>query len=228
MAESSSSSSTRQYTGDETKKTVLGDGITMKRMIDDAIIGVLLEDDSDFVEDVALSNFKLVVGFASVGASVVSHVYPAAFPKNWHVLLLCCLWYFIGSGILQLLLSFVELESIVLLRYKEKRDRRPYGLNVSTHFPRYQDVFTLGVTPLPSGSLGLVSAPKFKPEQPEEGEPLASDDHTQVHWSVAELFDERGVFYEEKCMDMARAFLRKYHSESDRLAGGSGEGKKVQ
>ena len=104
MAESSSSSSTRQYTGDETKKTVLGDGITMKRMIDDAvrrrlhlallrprstpacprqIIGVLLEDDSDFVEDVALSNFKLVVGFASVGASVVSHVYPAAFPKNW-------------------------------------------------------------------------------------------------------------------------------------------------
>ena len=147
MAESSSSSSTRQYTGDETKKTVLGDVNTMKRMIDDAvrrrlhlallrprstpacpdqIIGVLLEDDSDFVEDVALSNFKLVVGFASVGASVVSHVYPAAFPKNWcaggvrapktrkhtqadsrsarrarrHVLLLCCLWYFIGSGIL--------------------------------------------------------------------------------------------------------------------------------
>ena len=36
-----------------------------------------------YEEDTGLSNVKLVVGFAGVGASLVSHVYPAAFPKNW-------------------------------------------------------------------------------------------------------------------------------------------------
>ena len=44
----------------------------------------------NYQEDSALSNLKLVVGFAGVGASLVSHVYPAPFPKNWFVLLLCC------------------------------------------------------------------------------------------------------------------------------------------
>ena len=46
----------------------------------------------NYQEDSALSNLKLVVGFAGVGASLVSHVYPAPFPKNWFVLLLCCAW----------------------------------------------------------------------------------------------------------------------------------------
>lgn len=46
----------------------------------------------NYEEDSALSNLKLVVGFAGVGASLVSHVYPAPFPKNWLVLLLCCAW----------------------------------------------------------------------------------------------------------------------------------------
>lgn len=62
---------------------------------------LLNADDLGYVEDVSLSNLKLLIGFASVGASAVSHVYPATFPKNWWVLLICCAAYFIGSGILQ-------------------------------------------------------------------------------------------------------------------------------
>ena len=50
------------------------------------------EEGLGYVEDTALSNLKLVVGFAGVGASLVSHIYPAPFPKNWLVLLLCCAW----------------------------------------------------------------------------------------------------------------------------------------
>lgn len=218
----------KKYTGDQSKKTVLGDSNTMKRLIDDAVIEVMLEDESPFVEDVALSNMKLIIGFGSVGASVVSHIFPAPFPKNWWVLLGCVAWYFIGSGILQLLLSFVELESIVLLRYKgkERAAGRAAGINVSSHFPRYQDVFTLGITPLPSSSLGLLFAPKFKPNPPEEGAPSPPRDHTQIHWSVSEFFDEEGVFYEEKCMDMVRQFLETYEGEGQRAA--QGEGKKAK
>ena len=46
---------------------------------------VLCEDDLNYVEDTALSNLKLVIGFAGVGSSGVSHAYPAAFPKNWMI-----------------------------------------------------------------------------------------------------------------------------------------------
>lgn len=180
----------------------------------------MLEDESPFVEDVGLSNLKLIIGFGSVAASVVSHVYPAPFPKNWWVLLGCCLWYFIGSGLLQLLLSFVELESIVLLRYKDKerRGNRAAGINVTSHFPRYDHVYTLGITPLPSGSLALFSAPKFKLNPTPKGEELPQADYAQIHWSVAEFFDEEGVFFEDKCMDMTRQFLDNYERESKRLA----------
>lgn len=218
----------KKYIGDQSKRAVIGDSNTMKRMMDDAVrchrpprqrllaesftvasgdsgtarqpasaelaeprlppvqvINVMLEDDSPFVEDVGLSNLKLVIGFGSVAASVVSHIYPAPFPKNWWVLLACCAWYFIGSGILQLLLSFVELESIVLLRYKdaERRGKRASGINVTSHFPRYQHVYTLGITPLPSGSLALFSAPKFKPNPTREGRELPQADYAQIHWS---------------------------------------------
>ena len=86
------------------KKTVLGDTATIKRLMDDAAITALLdEDELDYDEDVSLSNVKLVVGFAGVGASLVSHAFPAPFPKNWWVLLICCAFYFAMSGVLQLL-----------------------------------------------------------------------------------------------------------------------------
>jgi hypothetical protein len=221
----------KKYIGDPSKRAVIGDSNTMKRMMDDAVrshrsclvggcgrdlirprraepqglcpaasvgrprraspcppvqvINVMLENDSPFVEDVGLSNLKLIIGFGSVAASVVSHIYPAPFPKNWWVLLACCAWYFIGSGILQLLLSFVELESIVLLRYKnaERRGKRASGINVTSHFPRYQHIYTLGITPLPSGSLALFSAPKFKPNPTPEGQELPQADYAQIHWS---------------------------------------------
>ena len=150
---------------------------------------VLLDDDPDdglaYVEDVGLSNLKLVVGFAGVGASLVSHVYPAPFPKNWLVLLLCCAWYFLMSGILQLILSFCELESILLVRGKAGKE----GLNFSSHLPRFQEMYTLGITPLPKGSLGLASAPKFRPMEPNTVVETSADG-SQKQWPVNLFFDE--------------------------------------
>lgn len=177
-----------------------------------------------YEEDTALSNVKLIVGFGGVGASLLSQVYPATFPKNWWVLLVCCAVYFACSGILQLLLSFCELESILLTRGKpdSTSGKRGAGLNVSSSFPRFQEVYTLGITPLPSGSLGLAWAPKFKPlpRAADEAPPPCEAGHGQRDWSVALFFDDEGAFQEESFSNAVRDFLKEY------AAAAGGESKK--
>jgi len=128
------------------------------------------------------------------------------------VLLWCCAFYFICSGILQLLLSFVELEAILFT--KGKRDstgKRGPGLNVSSHFPRFQEVYTLGITPLPRGSIGLAWSAKFKPQPLEPGNgPRIADGVAQQQWLVSDFFDDEGFFHEEPFLEEARAFVKEY------------------
>ena len=201
------------------KKTVLGDTATIKRLMDDAAITALLdEDELDYDEDVSLSNVKLVVGFAGVGASLVSHAFPAPFPKNWWVLLYCCAWYFFCSGILQFMLSFMELETILLVQGKKVGGgdgdgggggggKRGEGLNVASHFPRFQEVYTLAITPLPKGAMGLWSAPKFHaPNEPPKptGEPSYVGGAFQQSWACNHYFDEEGYFDEDSFVDVRR------------------------
>ena len=198
------------------KRLNIGDSATIKRMLDDAVIQVMLDNEKDeglgYEEDTALSNLKLVVGFAGVGASLVSHVYPGGFPKNWLVLLLCCAWYFLMSGVLQLILSFCELESILLLRGKTKGEP---GLNVSSHMPRFQEMYTLAITPLPTGSLGLASAPKFSPVMTST-QVEVSEDGSQKQWPCNHFFTEEGVFAEEAFIADARAFIQEYEKLSSK------------
>ena len=164
------------------KKTHLGDSATIKRLMDDAVVHVLLdkEEGYGYSEDTSMSNLKLFVGFIGVGASLVSHVYPAPFPKNWWVLLLCCAFYFAMSGVLQLLLSFVELESMLVVRAKPDQGKhRAY--NFSSHFPRFQEVYTLGITPVPGSALSMYAAPRFRPDIPNGN---TEPDCLQCSWSV--------------------------------------------
>ena len=194
------------------KKTALGDTSTMKRLLDDAVIAVLLdkEEGHEYVEDTSMSNLKLVIGFSGGGASLASHAYPATFPNNWWVLLFCCSFYFAMSGILQLLLSFVELESIIVLRGKPNADgSRGRGLNVSTNFPRYQEMFTLGITPVSGGAFSLMSAPSFRPDVPGGN---TAPGCLQRSWSVAAYFDEEGTFLEEEFMEEVHKFVNDYQS----------------
>lgn len=47
---------------------------------------------------------------------------------------------------------------------------------------------------------------------------LAATARPSLLVAVAEFFDEEGVFYEDKCMDMTRQFLDHYERESKRIA----------
>jgi len=205
------------------KKTNLGDSANIKRILDDAVIKVLLDPKGKlgYEEDVAMSNVKLVVGFSAVGSSLVSHVYPATFPKNYWVLLACCAYYFICSTVLQFILSFWELESILLLRPQDRTAGKDKCLNISSHFPRFQEVYTLGITPVPGGSLFLATAPTFVPNSQgskTSGKQPLTD---QRSWSVNHYFDEDGEFYEDLFIETVRDFISEFQ-RSNQL------GKKVE
>jgi signal peptidase complex subunit 2 len=190
---------------------VLGDTATMKRLLDDHVAEVL-QGELKYEEDVALSNIKLLLGFAAVGAALVSHVYPKPFPHNWWVLLACCAWYFAMSGVLQFLLSYVELEAF--LQLKPKAAGAP-GLNIASSLPRFSDRYTLAITQLPSGSLGMWSAPKFR-HRP-GGEPGVYTSEA----SITKFFDEDGAFIDEPFGKWVRDALKSYEAG----AGAGGKGK---
>jgi len=203
------------------KRTNLGDSATIKRLLDDAVVDVMLDDSSfGYVEDTSMSNLKLVLGFSAVGASLLSHVYPAPFPRNWWCLLFCCAFYFIMSGVLQLLLTFVELESIILLKQDSRSaERTPArtvkGLNISSAFPRFQEKYTLAITPIPGcgrGVMALARAPPFRPDLPNGNESLYC---LQQTWSVENYFDEDGIFAEESFVESVKDFLHRYVKKLD-------------
>jgi len=205
----------RTRRSDQEKKTSLGDTATIKRILDDAAIEVLLDNPDEgallplFSEDTSMSNLKLFVGFSAVGSSLLSHVYPAPFPRNWWCLLLCCAFYFGMSGVLQLLLSFVELESILILKArKDKKVCSVRGLNICSHFPRFQATYTLGIAPIPGGAItSLARAPDFRPDvEGGNDQPFCA----QRSWEVEMYFDEEGTFLEDEFLISVQEFVQEY------------------
>jgi len=165
---------------------------------------------------VQLSNVKLVVGFAGVGAALVSHVYPKPFPHNWWVLLACCAWYFAMSGVLQFLLSYIELEAFLQLLPQKAGGA---GLNVASSLPRFSDKYSLAITPLPTGSLHMWSAPKFRHTPGGEKGVLAAEA------SVTKFFDEDGIFVEAPFGVWVRELVAQFEATADSFAvPGSGRG----
>ena len=127
------------------------------------------------------------------------------------------------SGVLQLLLSFVELESILVMKAKKDSPTRESvpALNISSSFPRFQEIYTLGIAPVPGSAItSLHRAPRFAPEI-EGGN--SSDYCMQCSWRVDAFFDEDGVFAEDDFIGVVNEFVRKY---SSRLQ--SGDWKKSQ
>lgn len=207
------------------KTTVLGDTATIKRLLDDHVAEVL-QGELKYEEDVALSNVKLVVGFAGVGAALASHVYPKPFPHNWWVLLGCCAWYFAMSGVLQFLLSYVELEAFLQLK---PRAAQTAGLNIASSLPRFSDRYSLAISPLPHGSLSMWSAPKFRHV------PGGADGVYAAEESVTRFFDEDGVFVEAPFADWVKQLVKAYEAGQAQAqghgqgrAGGGGAGKSVK
>eukprot|EP01006_Ploeotia_vitrea_P005554 TRINITY_DN118039_c0_g1_i1.p1 TRINITY_DN118039_c0_g1~~TRINITY_DN118039_c0_g1_i1.p1 ORF type:complete len:207 (+),score=24.04 TRINITY_DN118039_c0_g1_i1:56-676(+) len=114
------------------------DYVTMKRTLDEQIIKIVT-DEGVYEIDKVLNIFKIVIGAIAVGFALLSQFYPLPFPKNRWLICVCAVTYFVLSGVLQLIASFVEKEVILVSKPTSKGSY----VRISTNVPRFDGNFTI-------------------------------------------------------------------------------------
>ena len=152
----------------------VGDMIKMKQILDETVVGAIAEN---IKEDFRLDNFKLSIMTAACLFACVAQFAPIPFPDSRPVLGICCCLYFVFSGILQFVMTFVDKDCIMISEKKEdskNANLKKYGIRVRSNFPRFSEFYTLIL--------------EF---QSMEGTPCV-----EQTWSVGKFFDVEGMFDE--------------------------------
>jgi signal peptidase complex subunit 2 len=169
----------------------VGDMIKVKQIMDETVAAAILEHIN---EDYRMDNIKLAIMALACAFAMVAQFAPIPFPESRIILGSCCCCYFVLSGILQLITSFVDMDSILItkplskegpngtgpeekktkLSQIENRDLFQYGVRVRTQFPRFSEWYTVIL--------------EF---QAKEKSPCVSQ-----KWSVGQFFDKEGMFDE--------------------------------
>eukprot|EP01116_Phalansterium_solitarium_P004674 TRINITY_DN15734_c0_g1_i2.p1 TRINITY_DN15734_c0_g1~~TRINITY_DN15734_c0_g1_i2.p1 ORF type:complete len:194 (+),score=79.40 TRINITY_DN15734_c0_g1_i2:106-687(+) len=174
------------------------DGAAIKRVLDDAVVSYLVNQ-QQFAEQLTVSNSKLALSVASCLLAAIAQFYPAPFPDNYYVLLVCCSLYFVCSGLLQLIAMFVE-QDVILFGWTP--GTRPQPVQVRSRLPRYESQYTLTLT---AGAWSLSAATATVLGRQPTAAPAAGPTASLCR-SVGAFFDASGVFVEHRL-----------HAELDRL-----------
>jgi signal peptidase complex subunit 2 len=165
----------------------VGDMIKVKQILDETVAASVLEH---IDEDYYLDNIKLAIMTAACAFAMVAQFAPIPFPESRIVLGLCCCCYFLLSGILQLITTFVDVDSILITKPFKKdgtngndktkssqvknKDLFQCGVRVRSQFPRFSEWYTVIL--------------EF---QGRENSP-----YVEQKWSVGQFFDKEGMFDE--------------------------------
>lgn len=177
----------------------VGDIIKVKQILDETVVGSLMSEDlsafgeaAQLHEDVTHDNVKLLLMALACGFAAVAQFGLAAdFPKNRLWLGVCCATYFCLSGILQLIMTFIDKDCIMLTRpltdpaaiqlVKKggNKELDKYGIRVRSQFPRFSEFYTVRL--------------EFQGKDP-------PSEFVEGTWSVGQFFDVDGLFDEEGLM----------------------------
>ena len=177
----------------------VGDILKVKQILDETVAGTISESNDDLsshgskvkiCEDYRHDNMKLALMFtACCFAAVAQFGLKTEFPddSNRWALGLCCAIYFCISGILQLIMTFVDKDCIMvtkpikdekmiqLVRGSGNKEMDKYGVRVRTQFPRFSEFYTVIL----------------------EFEGKENSEFVKGTWSVGKFFDVDGYFDEE-------------------------------
>eukprot|EP00559_Dactyliosolen_fragilissimus_P000545 CAMPEP_0184862732 /NCGR_PEP_ID=MMETSP0580-20130426/7446_1 /TAXON_ID=1118495 /ORGANISM="Dactyliosolen fragilissimus" /LENGTH=257 /DNA_ID=CAMNT_0027360703 /DNA_START=29 /DNA_END=802 /DNA_ORIENTATION=+ len=191
-----------------------GDVIKLKQILDETVAGTFLEDQHALIdgntrvtkrinlqEDHSLNNIKLSVMIIACIFAATAQFAPLPFPESRYVLGACCVAYFIMSGILQLILTFVDKDAILITKpmtkdgtteacIKKNPALLTHGLRIRTDIPRYSEFYTVTV----------------------EFQNMESTPFVSKTWSVGKFFDAEGMFDEFGLMEEVENLFERFEA----------------
>jgi signal peptidase complex subunit 2 len=157
----------------------LGDMVKLKQVLDEAVASVIMEK---LDEDYRWDNFKLSLMAIACIFAMVAQFAPIPFPESRPLLGVCGCAYFFLSGVLQLIATFIDKDSILLTKPfsdangKTKNELlKKYGVRVRSNLPRFSEWYSVIL--------------EFKMEE-------GLSPYTEQKWSVGKFFDKEGFFDE--------------------------------
>ncbi|KAE8717733.1 putative signal peptidase complex subunit 2 [Hibiscus syriacus] len=127
------------------KKTNLLDHSSIKHLLDESVSEIVKS--RGYVEDVRMSNVRLLIGTITIVIALVAQFYN----KNFHLscdfhvsLILDYGKYIVFNGALQLI-AYTKEKKAILFTYPPAGSVTSTGLVVSTKLPRFSDLYTLTI-----------------------------------------------------------------------------------
>lgn len=167
----------------------LGDMVKVKQVLDEAVASVVLEN---LDEDYHWDNFKLIIMALACTFAMVAQFAPVPFPDSRPLLGVCGCSYFLLSGVLQLIATFIDKDAILLteplhpgkpngsdgvVANTKNETLKKHGVRVRSNMPRFSEWYTVIL--------------EFKMDGDQAKVP-----HVEKKWSVGQFFDKEGFFDE--------------------------------
>jgi len=183
-----------------------GDSVKVKQVLDDATVEGI--KGAGYNINYKWENFKLFLMFISCVFAMLAQFYPIPFPKSRPLLGSCCAMYFILSGILQFIVSFIDKDTI-LFTYPKNDTNNNLPLQIRTSFPRFQEYFTLII--------------QFK-----DGKKLNKNEMTTAKMYVGRYFTVKGEFDEEAYIEDVKSVVKRFEEKEYKILDGYDKYKKAK
>ncbi|KAL7253337.1 hypothetical protein ACSBR1_007796 [Camellia fascicularis] len=134
------------------KKANLLDHHSIKHILDESVTEIVTG--RGYIEDVRMSNVRLLLGTIIIFIALVAQFYPKKFPENRNFLIGCILLYPFSSldvqfhndiSVSQYLIIYTKEKNAILFTYPPPGSFNSTGLVVSSKLPRFSDMYTLTV-----------------------------------------------------------------------------------
>jgi signal peptidase complex subunit 2 len=157
----------------------VGDMIKLKQILDETVASAILDC---LQENYSWDNVKLGLMTLACVFAMVAQFAPISFPESRPLLGVCCCIYFMLSGVLQFITTFIDKDCILITKAREESknaDLQKYGVRVRSGLPRFSEYFT------------VILEYQGMPDSPT----------VEQTWSVGQFFDVEGMFDEVGLMN---------------------------
>lgn len=205
-----------------------GDIVKLKQILDECVSNTFLKPSHletldprakniGLLEDHKLNNTKLILMATACAFAMVAQFARVPFPESRPLLGACCAVYFLLSGILQLIFTFIDKDCILITKpmpdseaaanwkknplitkpmsdseasanLKKNPNLNKYGLRIRTIFPRFSEFYTVQI----------------------EYQNLENSPFVSQTWSVGQFFDKEGMFDEYGLQYEVEATFRRF------------------